>query len=225
MDLHRKCWNDQQKLLRQGMEHPSQESHARTIELFLSQHAAVHHSAVSGSGGWSFADEVWQGLAEQQARGIPPGWAHSIAWLTWHCARIEDITMGMLLAGKDQLLHLDGWYERMQVPYRDTGNAMSPADVAHLSAHIDLPSLTAYRIAVGQRTRQLVSHLQPEDLKQHTDSGRLQSLLAEGDIIPTAQEVINYWGGLTFAGLLLMPPTRHNFIHLNEGLKVKAKLR
>jgi hypothetical protein len=35
--------------------------------------------------------------------------------------------------------------------------------------------------------------------------------------------VIGYWGGLTGAGLLLMPPTRHNLVHLNEMLKIKAK--
>jgi hypothetical protein len=36
--------------------------------------------------------------------------------------------------------------------------------------------------------------------------------------------VLEYWGGLTYAGLLLMPPTRHNFIHLNEALRVKKKV-
>jgi len=35
--------------------------------------------------------------------------------------------------------------------------------------------------------------------------------------------VIDYWSGLTLAGLLLMPPTRHNFIHLNEALRLKQK--
>jgi hypothetical protein len=36
--------------------------------------------------------------------------------------------------------------------------------------------------------------------------------------------VAEYWGGLTLAGLLLMPPTRHNLIHLNECVKIKKKV-
>ena len=42
-------------------------------------------------------------------------------------------------------------------------------------------------------------------------------------VLPTGNAVIDYWSGLTLAGLLLMPPTRHNFIHLNEALRLKQK--
>lgn len=42
---------------------------------------------------------------------------------------------------------------------------------------------------------------------------------------PEADEIIAYWGGRTLAGLLLMPPTRHNFLHLSEALRIRQKLR
>jgi hypothetical protein len=32
------------------------------------------------------------------------------------------------------------------------------------------------------------------------------------------------WSKRTVAGLLPMPPTRHNFLHLNEALRIKQKL-
>ena len=41
---------------------------------------------------------------------------------------------------------------------------------------------------------------------------------------PSAREIVDYWGGLTIAGLVLMPPTRHNFVHLNEALRIRQKL-
>jgi hypothetical protein len=35
---------------------------------------------------------------------------------------------------------------------------------------------------------------------------------------------VDYWSRRTVAGLLLMPPTRHCFLHLNEALRIKHAL-
>ena len=53
---------------------------------------------------------------------------------------------------------------------------------------------------------------------------RLQQVMAEGAIVEAASGIADYWGKRTIAGLLLMPPTRHNFVHLNEALRIKYKL-
>ena len=69
-----------------------------------------------------------------------------------------------------------------------------------------------------------ISGLSPEDLKKKVDPQRLQRVLAEGAVEPAAMGLIEYWGGRSVAGLLLMPPTRHNFVHLNEALRLKQKI-
>jgi hypothetical protein len=97
-------------------------------------------------------------------------------------------------------------------------------EVVTLSKQIDIQSLREYRIAIGTRTRKIVSQLQPSDLKQKVNPSRLQYLLDEGAVVEAARGLLNYWGGLTHAGLLLMPSTRHNFIHLNEALRLKKKI-
>ena len=221
MDLHRKAWNQGQQAFRQALSHPAQ--HSKAMELFLSQHAMLHSGAIAPPGLWSFDAGVWQGLSQTAARCISPGGEHSIAWLFWHIARIEDVTMNVLVAGRLQLLLQDGWLERLKVTVRHTGNAMSPQAVAELSDALDLEALRAYRLAVGRRTRQVVTQLSPEALKQKVNPSRLQRLMDEGAVVEAAHGLIDYWGGLNIAGLLLMPPTRHNFIHLNEALKVKKK--
>jgi hypothetical protein len=38
-------------------------------------------------------------MTEAQICCIPPKGGHSIAWTLFHLARIEDITMNMLIAG------------------------------------------------------------------------------------------------------------------------------
>jgi hypothetical protein len=102
---------------------------------------------------------------------------------------------------------------------------MDERTVAKLSATIDIKALRSYRLAVGRRTREIVTLLEPNELRQKVDSRRLQQALAEGAVVEAASGLIDYWGRRTIAGLLLMPATRHNIVHLNEALRIKQKLQ
>lgn len=221
MDPKRQFWNQQQQLLKQALLHP--DDHQKSIALFLSQHAMVHASGMAQTELATFEDEIWPGLSEQAIRSIPLKYDHSIAWVIWHIARIEDITMNQLVAGSPQILDRDEWFTRMKVSARDTGNALDGEGVAALSAAIDIEALRAYRLAVGLQTRAVVQGLQPEEMKRKVSSARLKQLLNEGIVVEAASGLLDYWGGLTIAGLLLMPPTRHNFVHLNEALRIKQR--
>jgi hypothetical protein len=222
MDPHRQLWNQQQQALRRALS-PSTE-HAKAIELFLDQHAMVHASAMSQSGLYSFDDELWNGVSDDAARCIPPKGEHSIAWMLWHTARIEDMTLNVLVAGRRQVFDDGDWGKRLNVPIRNTGNDMDAQAIAHLSAEIDVTALKDYRMAVGRRTREIVMLLTPEEIRQKMAPDRLQQLRADGSVLESAIWLLDYWSGLTRAGLLLMPPTRHNFVHLNEAQKVKHKV-
>jgi hypothetical protein len=219
MDPNRKLWNQQQQALRTALGQPR--GHQRAIKLFLSQHAMMHTAKMSEAGLWSMEDEIWDGLTEPAARSIPAEFGHSIVWCFWHLTRIEDVTMNMLLAGTPQLFLRDSWIEQLKIPYRDTGNGMDSVDVAKLSASIDIAALLAYRLSVGQRTREIVMNISREALKDKVDPARLRRVTIEGAVTEAGREVIEYWGGLTGAGLLLMPPTRHSLLHLNECLRIK----
>jgi hypothetical protein len=220
-DTNRDLWNQQQQALRQALSEPGQ--HAQAIELFLKQHAMVHAARMSELGLPSFEDEVLLGMTESGIRRVPKNIDHSIAWLIWHIARIEDITMNILVAGSPQLLHQEGWYARMKVNPRDTGNAMSRSEVVDLSSAIDIGNLKEYRLAVGRKTRLTAQQLTAEELAQRVDPQRLEQARLEGAVLQSSADLLNYWGNLTLAGLLLMPPTRHNLVHLNEALRIKQK--
>jgi hypothetical protein len=221
MDDIRKAWNKRQTRLRQMLS--SREQFQEAVELFMMQHAMVHTAAVAQQGLPSFEDEVLGDMTEERIRRVPSSEAHSAAWLLWHMARIEDVTMNVLVAGESQIFGRDGWHERLGIVVRDTGNATGERAIVELSQAIDIESLRAYRQAVGHRTREIVTQLRPEQLKEKVDPGRLQRLLDEGAVLPEAQGLIDYWSRRTIAGLLLMPPTRHNFIHLNEAQRVKRR--
>lgn len=221
MDPNRKQWNEDFKHLRSLL------SAASTLEegkaLFLNLHAPLHAREVSGQAGWNMEEELWHGLDEAAFRRVPVREEHSIAWSLWHLARIEDITMNVLLAGQDQLFEREGWAGRLHAPIRDSGNEITPQMLLRLSEQVDRQAVRAYRSAVGASTRKVVAALSFADLKRKTPPERLSKAVAEGAINPESTGVLDYWAGLTGKGLLLMPPTRHNLFHLNECLTLKRK--
>lgn len=221
MDANRKLWNDGQQKLRRAL---ANHDYQKAIEQFMTQHAMVHSKKVSRMDVWSFEDELWQGLTEQAFRTIPPKGEHSIAWMLFHIARVEDITMNLLIAGTPQLYNKAGWAKKLKSTIPHSANKMDAEDVARLSARLDMQGLREYRLAVGKRTREIVKKIRVDEFNQKVDPIRLQKVLAEGAVIPEAMEIVNYWGSRTIAGLLLMPATRHNLLHLNEALRVKQKL-
>ncbi len=221
MDDNRKLWNQQQKMLRHAL--TSANDHQEAIELFLNQHAMVHSARMAQTELHSFADEIWEDLTEATFRRVPRNCEHSIAWCIWHIARIEDVTMNLLVADAPQILYRDNWLERLRATIQHTGNAMSDEEMTELSAALDIAALRAYRVAVGRRTREIAQQLRPEELKQQVARGRLQRVRDEGAVIDAAEGIIEYWSRRDIAGLLLMPPTRHNFIHLNEALRLKQR--
>jgi hypothetical protein len=223
IETQRKFLLKQQTHLRQIMMKFDQ--HDEAIKLFMDQHAMLHSAKVAETDLWSFEDAVLDDMPEEQFRRVPPKGEHSVVWLVWHMARCEDITMNLLVAGSPQVMNRDDWLERMGITARDTardtGNAMDAAEVAEFSATIDIDALRGYRVAVGRRTREIVSQLQPDDLKQKVDPARIQQVRDEGAVVEAAWGIAEYWSKRNFAGLLLMPATRHNLVHLNEILKLK----
>jgi hypothetical protein len=222
MDIHRNEWNLKQQALRQALLHL--EDYQMAMELFLSQHAMVHSAEMSHLGLWSFEDEVLQGVTEQQMRLVPRNGEHSMVWLIWHMTRCEDITMNLLAAGNPQVLLWENWLGRMKISTADTGNAMTIDQVEELSKRIDVEALQAYRLSVGRRTHQIAGLLQPGQLRSKVDPTRLRQIILQGAVVEAASGLLDYWGGLTIAGLLMMPPTRHNFVHWNEAIRVKKKI-
>jgi hypothetical protein len=219
MDIHRASWNQQHQVLKSALKHADE--HPEWLELFLIQHAQVHAAEMSGASVWSFEDEVLNGMEEGSICRIPEREEHSIAWILFHLARIEDVTMNMLVAGGEQLWERDGWMKKMGAPIADTANAMNVEKVTLLSEAIDVPALCAYRKAVGRNTRQIVSQLSTFELDKMVDTARLEKVRLAGAVASSAPEVLEYWGKKTISGLLLMPATRHCMLHLNEALRIK----
>ena len=221
VDENRKQWNARQKQLKVFLG-DSKRFH-QAVELLLEQHAMVHTEKIVTPGLWSFEDALFDDATDEMVRNIFKGTDYSIAWRIWHIARIEDMTMNILVAGESQVLGTGDWLRRMNAGAKDSGNAMDRTEVAAFSNNINIVEMRAYRLAGGQKTREIIQRLTPTDMARKTDSRRLQRILDEGAVVPQARGLIDYWGGRTIAGLMLMPATRHNLVHLNESFRIIAR--
>lgn len=222
MNANRQSWNKRQQELRQALIGGDIK---RAIPLFLTQHGATHSSKLAPEILWSCYDEVLGQLPDEQWRVIPGNREHSIAWLVWHMARTEDITMNLLLAQKPQVLDRGGWFAKMNLAVRNNGSGSSLADAKRLSETINLHALRAYRLAVGRQTRRNVKTLTTAQLSQLVGKDRMAWAAQQDILVEAASDVGEYWQRQTLAGLLLMPPTRHNFIHLNQARQLVEKLK
>lgn len=223
MDPNRVEWNQHHQALRRALKSVATLDEAR--QLFFAVHAPLHAYSVYKGQGWNLEEALWEGLTEAEFRYIPEGEEHSIAWCLWHLARIEDATMNVLVADSTQVYRQGDWASRLHCPIDDTGNLISAEEVIHVSQKVAFEDLRAYRSEVGRHTRAIVAGLSANDLKRKSPAERLQRLLTEGAVLPNATGLLDYWGGLTVAGLLLMPPTRHNLVHLNEMLSLNRKVK
>lgn len=223
MDRQIRHWNDQHRLLQRLL--MKDRAYQQALPIFFEHHAAVHAAKLHAGAHWSWHDEVLSGLTPEQLRYTPKNSPHSVAWRIWHMARIEDVTMNVLLADTKQVFTSGKWIDKLEIDCAGVGNEMSNADIVKLSETINLKALFAYRLAVGKRTRAIVKRLKSDVLARPPAPDRLQRLVAERAVQPSALWLLDYWGGHPAANLLLMPATRHPYVHLNEIKRLLPKLR
>ncbi len=218
----RKQWTAQQTNLRQLFGAKSHFDEA--IRLFLQQHAAVHAAEISGCRFWSLQDEVLDGLSDEQIRAVPQPGENSIAWLLWHTTRIEDMTINCLVFEQPQLMDSADWENRLGLPSRDVGASMDADQVAALSARVSVQALIEYRAAVGRSTRQGVLSLHPEQLKEVVPDSSIKKFVNDGSISQQGHWLYEYYLGRTRGFFLTRTATSHNFIHLMEARRIRAKM-
>jgi hypothetical protein len=195
-----------------------------TKELFLEIHEKLHLSSIY-SGKKNKVDSLIDGLETSQYSIMPTSMDETIAWALWHIARIEDLTMNLLVADQDQLFN-EEWKVKMNSSITDTANALSDEEIMKHSKNLNKQELLHYRNAVGLRTKEIIQNLTATDLLRTISKAGLDKILAEGGVTTQQDSIwlLDFWGNKDVAGILLMPPTRHVMLHLNDCCKWKEMI-
>ncbi|GAA4729239.1 DUF664 domain-containing protein [Isoptericola chiayiensis] len=93
--------------------------------------------------------------------------ANTIAWLTWHIGRDQDVQVAAAV-GRDQV-YSRGWAERFDLPFglQDTGYGHTPDDVATVRAPAEL--LLGYVDEVAAESLDVLAGLADADLDEVVD--------------------------------------------------------
>ena len=215
-----RTWNVDHKRLRNYL---SSGEHIQSAkDLFCYLHGVMHSGILLQGDSWSYADSIFNDLTETQLRLIPEKADHSLIWIIWHISRIEDITMNILVKGGDQVYLSQKWKTRLNSPIHHAGNLIQDDELRSMSNTIKTDQLLQYRLAVGRNTQEIVRDLSSGELSQKTHPDRLDRILEEKALHPEADVLVDYWSRKKIYQLLLMPPTRHLMVHLNEALALKS---
>ena len=98
--------------------------------LFSELHGALHLSEVSG-GEENELDRLTGDLEDPEYAVMVTSKDETIAWALWHIARLEDLTMNLLVSGGEQVWNRE-WARRLGTAVADTGNAMSAPFVRNI---------------------------------------------------------------------------------------------
>jgi DinB superfamily len=189
-------------------------------DLLLDEHARMHATAVTGEKA-SLAERTFGGLTDEQMRARPREDLNSLAWLMWHIARAEDIFANVVLSGRDQVLD-DGWLARLRIPRRDFGVGMSKAEVAELTAAVDVSALRAYRDAVGRRSQELVRGFAPADFAGELSVAALEKAAGLGCFGPRSELVVKNFARRPRVGILGGLLVTHAALHMGEAQTVRT---
>jgi len=223
--LERKEWNEKLKQLRELIKKEATYDEAR--ELFFELHGMVHASVISNGLSHTFEDELWEALPETVARTALNKKGRTILYGMWHSARIEDMTMTLLVSGKDQVIDRGDWKERLNATIYDTGNALNTDEILNFSKKVSIENLKAYRNAVGTETREIVKELDFRASKRKVSQEGIRRICELGAVVKDERAfwLIDFWGRKNAAGILLMPCTRHHLVHINESLEARNRAK
>lgn len=190
---------------------------------FLVLHSNLYCSQMSGKKEQTYEDLLWDNLTEKIARTAVNEKDRTILYGFWHSTRIEDITMNMLVNQKDQIYKKLKFKNAINAGIDHTGNSLSKEEILKMSSRIDITALCDYRLTVGKESQKTIQSLQFTDLKTKVTPEDIERVRAEGavDNVPSANWLLDFWGNKNVEGILFMPASRHQLVHLRENLRAK----
>jgi hypothetical protein len=127
-------FNPRQKELRELL--TKKESFNEGRRLFSEQYNSVHLSDICVDDPITMEDYLWYGLDEETFSQAKNRKDRTIAYVMWHSARIEDMSMNILVNDDTQVIDNDNWVNRINATIYDTGNSLTSKAMLEFSTKI-----------------------------------------------------------------------------------------
>ena len=215
-----KDWNPKQKKL--NMLLSKEVTFNEGLSLCLSMHNELHD--LQEPHDKTIYQTLIEDLTQETSVWRPENNFSSIAWNLYHITRIEDAVTTLLIEGGRQT-YTKTWQKKLGISFTDTGNAWTEKEIVQFNSSINLKALLEYRKDTGSRTQQILKSLDSSCIKRKPDAVQVKKILSE-DLVTEHEDsrwLMDFWGNKTIPGLLTMPLTRHQIVHINDSFKLKEK--
>jgi len=216
-----KSWNENQKKLAVFLS--NQKTFVKGIALLLEMHSLLHDKKVYNGETQTYYNDLWNGLNDETCKVISKK-ETSVLWNIWHITRIEDIVSNILIAGEETVFDNET-QKKLNIKIKDTGNAMTHSEIETFNKAVNIKELKNYRIKTGKSSRKIIESLKYNDIKRKVNKDQLDIIRQRGAVTddPRSIWLLDFWGKKNVLGLIMMPVTRHQIVHLNDCFKIKQK--
>jgi len=193
------------------------------IKLLLDMHSILHDKKVYNNKDDTIYNVLWDNLTNETCK-IITNKETSILWDIWHITRIEDIVANIIIGNTEEVLNAE-IQEKLNIKIRDTGNAMSKEEIELFNKNVNIKALNDYRIKVGKQTVKIIKGLTFSDMKRKPEKKQLDKIMKSGGLLEKEKSkwLLDFWGSKNILGLIMMPITRHQTLHLNDCFNIKER--
>ncbi|HLZ71868.1 MAG TPA: DinB family protein [Dehalococcoidia bacterium] len=118
------------------------------------------------------------GLSDEQLHHSAEGESHSIAWVLWHVARIEDLFVQRVFQEKPEEWASGGWAAKTGLPEKGFGTNQPAAEAKAL--HVgDMAALRQYALAVAKRTDEFLTNADDRVLDREVTLGERKETIGQ----------------------------------------------
>ena len=151
----------------------------------------------------------------------------TIAYYLYHLIRIEDITSNTLILGKPQLFFTEKFDISLNSPIITTGNELNRDELIEFSKMLKIEALKDYAYTVLNNTNIMIQKMSFEESKTKISEERKAEVLKTQTVSNDGNAIwlVDYWCKKNYAGLFLMPFSRHHMLHLNGCLRILDKIK
>ncbi len=108
---------------------------------------------------------VTANLTQEEAAWRGGYGANPAGFLLWHVGRSEDRFYNQIITPGPQIWEKNGWYRKLKLPLRDTGNSYTAEQVESFPVP-DVRQLFAYMEEVQQSSLQIIRTIDPKRLQE-----------------------------------------------------------
>jgi uncharacterized damage-inducible protein DinB len=154
--------------------------------------------------------QAGDGLSAEQLHFVPEGESHSVAWIMWHGARVEDLIMQQMIRGVKPEWETGDWAERTGLPAQGFGTGQSTEDARGIRIK-DLDAFAGYASAVAAHTQDFLSSASDEDLEREVKLGANTETVGQAITLHLVTHLNGHRGEINLLrGMMGFPPVMNN---------------